>query len=154
MQLEGKRMSNEEEKIGISAIRKFFSTIFGGFAYQYRISVNPSMSLHLRYEGDNFFADFTERDISVRLKFEDKFDKMLFNTATVSEVKNFMPNALNIYNDGCVSYPIRENIMPTIAKEVRNFVSEFIQPLKDKIFREVTEEYIRSRKLAEKIGRK
>jgi len=146
--------SEEEEKIPILSVQKFFCNVFGGTIYLYKISVAPNGSLYVRYEGDNFFAEFTDRDISVHLKLEDKFEKMLFSTATTSEIKQFMPNIQHVYVDGCVSYTIRENIIPVIAKEVRCLFDDFIQPLKQKIFREVTEEFLKSRKLAGTLGRK
>jgi len=148
-------MEDEERKIDVHAIRKFFCNVFGGTIYLYKISVAPNGLLCVKYDADNFIAEFTDRDILVHLKLEDKFDRMLFNTATPSEIKQFMPSIQHVYNNsGSVSYPIKENIIPVIANEVRCLFADFIRPIKEKIFREVTEEFIKNRKLAEKIGRK
>jgi len=149
------QMPNKEKKqLDVYIVQKFLASLFGGSEYVYEISEAPNTSLSVKYNGDKFEVEIQEFGFSVFLKFDDKFDAMIFRTATVQELKQYMPNAIEIFPNGMVAYPIKKDIIPIISKEVRSLFNDFIEPLKEKILREVTEEFIKNKKLAEKIGRK
>ena len=143
---------NEKEKIDVDIIKLFLVRIFGGSIYDYSIQKRNN-ELIVKCETDHFVAEFLENSICVDLKFREDIERMVFNTATQEEIKRFAPSISKTFSTA-LYYEFRTGVINRIKIEVRSIFNDLIYPLKEKVLRSVTEDYIRSLKIAETVGRK
>jgi len=143
---------SETEKIDIDTVKLFLCKTFGGSIYEYDVHKRNGV-LVVKYETDNFIAEFMDNIINVDLKFEDDIERMVFNSATHEEIKRFAPLVTKTFSS-TLYYEIRFNIINQIKKDVSCLFHDLIFPLKEKVLRSVTEDYIKSLKIAETVGRK
>ena len=143
---------SEREKIDVDTVKLFLGRIFGGSIYDYNVQERNN-ELIVKFETDSFVAQFLESSICVDLKFRDDIERMVFNTATLEEIKRFAPSVSKAFSTA-LYYEFKSGIMNQIKKEVKSIFCDLIYPLKEKVLRNVTEDYIKSLKIAETVGRK
>ena len=143
---------SEREKIDVDTVKLFLGRIFGGSIYDYSIQERNN-ELIVKFETDSFVAQFLESSICVDLKFRDDIERMVFNAATLEEIKRFAPSVSKALSTS-LYYEFKNGIMNQIKKDVKSIFYDLIYPLKEKVLRNVTEDYIKSLKIAETVGRK
>ena len=143
---------SQREKIHVDTVKLFLGRIFGGSVDDYNIQERNN-ELIVKFEADNFVAQFLESIICVDLKFRDDIERMVFNTATLEEIKRFAPSVSKAFS-AALYYEFRNGVVNQIKKEVKSIFCDLIYPLKEKVLRNLTEDYIKSLKIAETVGRK
>jgi hypothetical protein len=137
------------------ALSKTLKELFGGEAVRYEIIYRGfDYEIILKYKDENCDIEFERKGkVIATFKCNDDLEATILKATSTEELKRFLTFETR-YLPEQFYYKLEPEIVSKICDEMNYLRRQYVNPLKTKIVKTVSEEYVRCFKASEKFGKK
>ena len=136
------------------AVAKMLKEMLGGEAVRYQIVYRGyDNAITVKYSDENCEIEFERGNVIATFKCNDDLEATILKATSTEELKRFLSFETR-YVPEQFYYKLEPAIVSKICDEMNYLRRQYVIPLKTKIVKTVSEDYVKCFKASEKFGRK